>query len=99
MTQLIIDGELEQDKIDLLQSMIRSWNVDVKIRSVEDDDFAAEEDDDEGDSFDENDDMSEDCMVGDDPDLPLAIGMWKDRDITDKQLRELAWGTKKRWAR
>ena len=25
--------------------------------------------------------------------LTLAVGMWEGRDINDKQLRELAWGT------
>jgi hypothetical protein len=24
--------------------------------------------------------------------LTLSVGLWKDRNITDKQLREMAWG-------
>jgi len=28
--------------------------------------------------------------------LTLSVGMWEDRNISDKQLRELAWGTVKR---
>jgi len=28
--------------------------------------------------------------------LTLAVGMWEGRDINDKKLRELAWGTTKR---
>jgi hypothetical protein len=72
MTQLIFKSDIDQSKIDILLSMIKSWNIDATVEKER-----------QKPAFEKP------------KALTLSVGLWKDRDITDGQLREMAWGTAK----
>jgi hypothetical protein len=86
MTQLVFKDDIDQSKIDVLLSLIKSWNIDatVEMGHVP----SLQYDVDKG-------DLRKPAFEKTKP-LTLSVGLWKDRDITDKQLREMAWGTNKR---
>jgi hypothetical protein len=75
MTQLIIKNEIDQSKINVLLSMIKSWNIEAEVVATVS--LAKTE-------------------YKKDASFPFSVGMWEGRDIDDKKLRKLAWGTNKR---
>jgi hypothetical protein len=84
MTQFILKNDMDQSKIDILLSMIKSWDMEVEVnlspagRLASQSGFPAE-----------NRKRKENAA------LSLSVGMWEGRDINDRQLREKAWGTAK----
>ncbi|MDR2497239.1 MAG: hypothetical protein LBD21_08960 [Tannerellaceae bacterium] len=75
MTRITINGELDRSKLDVLLSMINSWNIEAEVEPTPASSTMEPAADKDADLFAE------------------TRGMWADRDITDKELRALAWGT------
>jgi len=75
MTQLIFKNDIDPNKIDVLLSMIKSWDVEVEVQLLS--------------KTNKNRGKKNSALT-------LSVGMWEGRDINDKQLREMAWGTAKR---
>lgn len=74
MTQLIFKNDIDQYKMDVLLSLIRSWNIEPKVVAT----------------------APQKSKPKKGTALTLSVGMWKGRDIDDKQLRAKAWGSAKR---
>jgi hypothetical protein len=82
MKQLIFKNEIDQGKIDILLSMIKSWNMEAEVHPSPKKyitDLSAG--------------STKTCNS---KGLTLSVGLWEGRDINDKQLREKAWGAEKR---
>jgi hypothetical protein len=86
MTHVIFKDDIDQSKIDVLLSMIKSWNIDATVKTGYSSSLQR----------DIEDKKLHEMASGKAQPLTLSIGLWKDRDITDKQLRDKAWGTAKR---
>ena len=75
MTQLIFKHGIDQNKINILLSMIKSWDMEAEVLP----------------SHKTHKNQSKKSSA-----LTLSVGMWEGRDVNDKQLREMAWGTTKK---
>jgi hypothetical protein len=82
MKQLIFKNEIDQGKIDILLSMIKSWNMEAEVHPSPKEfitDLSAS--------------STKTCNS---KGLTLSVGLWEGQDINDNQLREKVWGTEKR---
>lgn len=80
MVQLTITPDIDQSKMDVLLQLLKSWNVKAEIALTPAKSIKAPS----AQSTEKHDLFSK------------TRGMWKDRDIDDKELRRRAWGTDKR---
>ena len=99
MTQLIFKDKIDQSKIDILLSLIKSWNIEAELELTPSAALQESASADETDFFAETRGMWKDRDINGASDLTLTVGLWEGRDINDKQLRERAWGTAKRQKR
>jgi hypothetical protein len=83
MTRLIFKDDIDPDKIDVLLSLIKSWKIDATVKTGYSSSLQR----------DIKDKKLHETASGKAQPLTLSVGLWKDRDITDKQLRDKAWGT------
>jgi hypothetical protein len=72
MTQFIFKNDVDQNKIDILLSMIKSWDMEAEVTTIRK------------------------SQGKKNSALTLSVGLREGREINDKQLREMAWGTAKR---
>jgi len=87
MTQLILKSDVDQHKIDILLSMIKSWDMEAEVYPLPVEYLT-----------DSSKSASATCKSkrNGNSALTLSVGIWEGRDVNDKQLREKAWGTAKR---
>ncbi|MDR1880020.1 MAG: hypothetical protein LBQ78_03725 [Tannerellaceae bacterium] len=80
MIHLILKNQIEQSKLDVLLSLLKSWDIDTEIKATAK--RVKKTVSKSGEKTDEN--------------FPLTFGLWKDRDIDAKELRRQASGIDKR---